>query len=131
MRIQLSDATLYINNEVVPIIPNTLLYTEGKGEQKMRVASVGGGAIEQIFSTDVEGNLSKVNVSIPSDPDSINNARAWKTLLNANLVQIAGKTPDGKTLTRTFTQAAVMNDYEVALGSETDISLEIMSNPAI
>ena len=131
MGIQLSDVTLMINNEVVPVEPNTVVYTEGKGEQKMRAASVGGGAIEQIFSQDVEGSLSKVTVDIPAIIDLIEKARQWKSNLNANLVQLMGSTPDGKTLTRTFTQAAVLNDYEVALGSETSISLEIMSNPAI
>lgn len=128
--IQLSDATLMANNEAVGIIANSLKYTEGFGEQKMRAASIGGGKVEQIFSNDVETSFSSLMFELPATPENIALARSWKANGNQNAFQIAGSTPEGE-VTRTFTQAAILNDYEVAIGSETTIPIEIKSNPAI
>jgi hypothetical protein len=111
--------------------PNSVVFTEGFGEQQIRAGSVGGGAVEQIFSDDVSTKFSTVKWDMPSIIDNIDLARQWKSKLNTNLVQIFGTTPDGKTLSRSFTQAALLGDYEVALGSDTSISTEWKSNPAI
>lgn len=131
MAIQLADAALIANNEVVGIIPNSLKYTEGLGEQEVRTISVGGGKVEQLFANNVETSFSKLNFELPTIPDNIKLARAWKTNQNRNVFQIAGTTADGKSVTRTFTQAAVTNDYEVEVGSETSIAIEVMSNASI
>lgn len=131
MGIQLADAAVIINNDAVAIVPNSLVYTEGFGEQTVKSASIGGGEIELIFSNNIEGKLSKCNFSVYATITDIEKARQWKSGGNTNLVQITGKTTDGKILTRTFTLAALVNDYEVALGSDTEVPLEFMSNPAV
>jgi hypothetical protein len=128
--IQLTDATVLANNTPVPIIPNTLSYTEGLGEQTVRAASIGGGAVEQVFSNDLATSFSSLKFEMPTTVDTIKLARGWKTNSNQNVFQIAGETVDG-TVTRTFTQAAVLNDYEVPIGSDVNISIEITSNPTI
>lgn len=130
MSTQLANALVTVNNVPVPIIPNSLVFTEGLGEQVIRAASVGGGQVQQIYSNNIESNFSKVNFEIPADIDSIASARQWKANGNQNVIQIAGETPEG-TLTRTFTQAAILNDYDVSLGSETTIPVEFKSNPAV
>lgn len=128
--IQLSDATLIANNEPVGVVPNSIKYTEGFGEQKVRPMSVGGGQVEQILADDVESNVSKLMFSLPTTIDNIKLARRWKTNRNQNVFQIAGSTIDGN-LTKTFTQAVITNDYEVAIGSEANIEIEVQSNTAI
>lgn len=131
MPAQLSDATLIANNEAVGVIPNTLKYTEGKGEQEMRTISLGGGKVETLYANNVETSLSNLSFELAVIPENIDLALAWKVNLNRNVFQIAGTTPDGKTVTRTFTGAAVTNNYEVEIGSDTNISIEIMGNAAI
>lgn len=128
--IQLADATILANNEAVAVIPNSVKYTEGLGEQTVRAASVGGGKAEQIFAQNIETSISKLIFLLPTTPESITLARAWKTNGNQNVFQIAGSTAEGD-VTRTFTQASVVNDYEVEIGSETSIEIEVKSNPAI
>ena len=130
MSIQLSDATVLVNDEVVAIIPNTLKFTEGLGEQNVRAASVGGGAVEQVYSNDVETALSKVMFDLPTTPTNVKLARTWKSNKNQNVVAIAGKTAEAD-LTRTFTQAAMTNDPEIEISSEGVINVEFMSNAAI
>ena len=130
MAIQLTDATLLINNESVGIVPNSLKYTEGFGETTMRAMSTGGGRSEPVFANNIETQFSKVMFDMPTTPANIKLARQWKNLQSANVAQIAGETSEGN-VTKTFTQAAVVNDYEVEIGTEGNISIEMQSNSAI
>ena len=127
---QLSNAQVLVNNDVVAIIPNTLSFTEGLGEQSIRAASSGGALTEQVFSDNVEMRYSTVKFEIPPTVENIGKARDWKVNKNQNLIQIAGRTADGL-ITRTFSQAALLSDYEVPLTSDGNITLEWRSNPAI
>lgn len=127
---QLSNAQVLVNNDVVAIIPNTLTFTEGLGEQSIRAASSGGAQSEQVFSDNIEMRYSTVKFEIPPTVENISKAREWKINKNQNLVQIAGRTADG-TVTRTFSQAALLTDYEVPLTSDGNITLEWRANPAI
>ena len=128
---QLSDATILVNNEVVIVVPNSVEFDEGLGEQKVRAGSVGGGQTEQIYARDVETNFSGVKFSLHTTPDNVKLARSWKTNSNQNVVAIAGSTSDGKTMTRTFTQAALTGNYKIPIGTEADIEIEFMANTAI
>lgn len=130
MPIQLSDATVLVNDEVVMIVPNSLKFTEGFGEQAVRTASVGGGAVEQIYSRDVETAYSKVMFDIHTTPANVKLQRDWKSKANQNVVQIAGSTTEGD-MTRTFTGAAMTGDPEIEIGTEGVINIEFMSNAAI
>ena len=130
MAVQLSDPTVMVNNVIVAITPNSLTFTEGLGEQSIRAASGGGGNVEQVYSNNIESNFSTIKFDMPSIIDNIKNHKIWKQGQNQNVVQISGRTPEGD-LTRTFTQAAVLSDTEIALGTDTDVSVEFKANPAI
>lgn len=127
---QLSSPSVIVNNVPVAIIPNTLVFNEGLGEQNMRATSSGGNEVEQVYSDNVEMRSGKVKFEIAPTIENIALARAWKLNRNANLVQVSGRTADG-TLTRTFAQAGLLNDYEVPLGADTNIALEFTSKPAV
>jgi len=120
-----------VNDEPVSIVPNSVVFTEGKGEQKTRAASTGGGEVEQIYSEDVETNFSMVKFQVYNTSDNIKLVRAWKSNRNQNVVEIASKTADGDTLERSFQNAGILNDYEVPLGSETVIEVEFKSDAAV
>lgn len=130
MATQLSDASLIVNNEVWAIVPNSLVFTEGQGEQSIKAASLGGGSVEQIFSHNIETNFSMVKAELYATKDAIEDTKLVKSNLNNNVVQIVGSTPEGS-ITRTFTQAALLTDPEKALGTDTTIPLEFKANPAI
>lgn len=131
MSIALADPSIVVNNEPVSIVPNSVAYDEGLGEQTMRAASTGGGGTEQVFANNVETNFGMVKFALYNDIASIELARSWKTNRNQNVVTMTGKTPDGQSITRSFTQAAILNNYEVALGSDTSFELEFKSNTAV
>lgn len=128
--IVLTTAELVINNQTFPIVPNSLKFTEGLGEQKMSAASVGGGKTIQVYEEDVETNFSKVMFEAHATVENIEKLRDYKTNRNANTIEISGSTPDGKRLTRAFTQAALLGDYEVGIGTEVRIPVEFSANTA-
>lgn len=130
MPIQLTDATLLANDEAVGIMPNSLVYTEGSGEQEIRAMSIGDGKVEQVFSRNLESNFSTLKFELPTTVDNVKLARKWKDNGNQNVFQIVSSTADGE-VTKTFTQAAVTNDYEVPFGTETSIAIEVKANAAI
>jgi hypothetical protein len=127
--IQLTDVTVIVNNETVGIIPNSLSWTEGFGEQAVRAVSIGGGKTEQVFANDLETNYSKVSFELPTTVGNTDLAREWKTNTNANVVSVMAENADGRVV-RTFTQAALTADYEVETGPDANIAIEFMTNSA-
>ncbi len=130
MAVQLANPLVAVNNDPVPVTPNSVMYTEGLGEQTIRAASLGGGQVTPIYSKNIEQNFGSVTFEMPATVPNIGRARQWKANENQNVVTVTGTTPEGS-LTRSFTQAAILNNYEVALGSETNVTIEFKSNPAV
>ena len=128
--IQVTNASIIVNNEAVGIIPNSVEFDEGRGEQTIRVVSTGEGRTEQVYAENLETNLGGVKFSMPSTVENIALALTWKTNKNRNVVAVAGSTTDGD-LTRTFTQAALTANYKIPLGTEADIEIEFMANQPI
>lgn len=123
MPIQISDPSVLINNVAVAIVPNSCVYDEGLGEQEVLVQSAGGGQLQQVFANDVSTNLGMVKFSLQATKQNIDLARSWKANQNRNVVTITAANTDG-TLTRSFTNAAICNAYEVPLSSDGVIELE-------
>lgn len=127
MATQISDPSVLVNNNAVFITPNSLTFTEGFGEQEILVQSAGGGVFDQVFADDIESNYGMVKFSVRATVDNINLARQWKSNKNANAVTITATTVDGS-ITRTFTNCAIVNDYEVALQADGVLELEFKGN---
>lgn len=130
MSVQITDPLVTVNNDSVGIVPNSLTYTEGKGEQSIMAASLGGDQTDQVYAHNIESNFATIKFEMYSTVENIAKADQWKSLRNTNVVQITASNADGN-LTRSFTQAAILNDYEVNLGTEANIAVEFKSNPAI
>lgn len=130
MAVQLTDASVIANNEVVGVTPNSVKFTEGFGEQSVRVMASGGGKTEPVIANNVETNKGKFMFAMPATVDNIKLARQWKSNPGQNVFQVAGSTVEGD-VNRTFTQATVVNDYEVPVATEGDIELEIEGNSPI
>lgn len=123
MFIQISDPSVLVNNVAVAIVPNSLTFDEGLGEQNVLVQSAGGGQLQQVYANDVATNLGMVKFSLQATKANIDLARSWKSSQNRNVVTITAANADG-TLTRSFTNAAICNAYEVPLSADGVIELE-------
>lgn len=124
---QISDPGVQVNNVAVGIVPNTLEFTEGFGEQNVKVQSAGGGILQQVFENNVETNIGMVKFSLFATIDNIEQARQWKANGNLNVVTVTA-VADGKTFTRTFTNAAIVNDYSAQLQADGVIELEFKAD---
>ncbi|UCF50253.1 MAG: hypothetical protein JSU91_01875 [Thermoplasmatales archaeon] len=122
----ISTPSIIINDILYPIVPNTFKYTEGFGEYNMRGSSIGAGQTEVVFSENAEDKMSKVMFELYPTAENIKSIREWKAALNDNLIEVSSDD-----LTRTFTNAALVNDYEVETGADTTISLEFVADPAV
>lgn len=124
----ISTPSLTVNNINLPIVPNSLSYTEGLGEQNVRAQSSGGGGVSVIVAQNVESSLSMVKAEVENTAANIEFLRQVKTNIGANVVAFF----DARVgFTRTIQQATLSNDYEVGLGADTPISIEFKGAPAV
>lgn len=128
MSTQISDAVVDVNNDSVGIVPNSLAFTEGLGEQKILAVSEGGGRVSQVFANDLESNFGMVKFELRATAPNIELARSWKAKGNSNVVIIAGEDLDGNDFVRTYTQASVVGNYEVGIATEGTIAIEFQAN---
>lgn len=120
----LANPTVVINNTSVPVVPNSVKFKEGLGEQNVRTQASGNN-VQTVFSDNAEGKMGMVGFSIYNTPENISLARTWKTNLNENAITLTGTN-----FSRTFTNMALTSDYEVNLGSDTVIDIEFIGDPA-
>lgn len=133
MAVVLANPQVVVNNVALAIKPNSLSFTEGFGEQIVRAASAGGGSVVQILADNIEDNFSEVKFALDPTIEHIGLARGWKTQPGLNVVSVTGTVTDGTdtaTFARSFEKASLTNNYEIALGADTQIDLEFKSNPA-
>jgi len=124
--IALVNPSVLVNNLSVPVVVNSVSYTEGRGEQTVRVQSAGGGSVQSVYSDDVESKLSMVKFAMLPTAENIALVLGWKDNTNANVISITGAG-----LTRSFTNAVLTSDYEVVLGSDTQLDLEFKTDAAV
>lgn len=128
----ISNGTLTVNNSPVAYKPNSLVFTEGAGEQSIMTQSSGGGAVQTVYSNNVETNKSMVKFSILSTAANVDLVKTWKKNFNRNAITVSGSDPvTGAQFTRTFQTMALINNYEVNLVDQGDIALEFEGAPAV
>jgi len=126
--IALANPTVIVNNIHITVTPNSVSYTEGFGAQTIRIRSGGGGAIESVYTENVESNFSKIKFTIYSDVPYLELARGWKVLKNANVIELLDNQLN---FNRIFRFCALITDYDVALGHDSTIELEFHGEPTI
>jgi len=117
----MANPTVEVNNDVIAIVPGSLSFNSGYGENKVKVASAGGNSKELYISQDVETQLGVVTFKLISAKHNIDKIDEWVKLtseLNGNTINLSNAD-----FTRAFTEMAVVNNPEV--GSGTDAEVEI------
>lgn len=125
---QIAAPQLMLNNVNIAIIPNTFKYTEGLGEQTMKTASAGGGAVVQVTADDASKKKSKAEFQFYADASLIELALSVKQNLNRNVLS---GTDSQSSWSRTFQQAMLVNDYEIETGPDGKMTLQFESLPCI
>jgi hypothetical protein len=126
---EITTPTIVINNIPVFIVPNSFEFTEGTGEQAMRVASAGGASTVSVYSDDVKTHLSEVKFKVYSVDASIDNIKIWKANRAENVITASANVTGD--FTRTFNGAALLNEPKVTLGADSTVDFEWKSSPAV
>lgn len=124
----ISTPSVIINNIPIGIVPNSLKFTEGFGEQTMRTQSAGGGTVDVVYSLNAESLMSKVSFEMINTAENVALARGWKSNLNDNAISLIDSATG---FSRNFANMALTTDYEVNLGADTTISIEFMGDRAV
>jgi len=121
------DATLYVNNNVVAYVANTLKTTSGKGERTVDAQVSGAGATENVTSEDVSTKKSKVMFDLKSTVENKTLARTWQNNFDANVIRVV----HGSGASYIYQNATVINDPEFDLGVDGNASLEFEGLPEV
>jgi len=119
------NPTLIIDNLVVAYVPNSLSFSEGLGEQKLRVQTGGGGTIQNVLADDITKRQAKVKFKIEPTANNLAFVRAIKANLDGHVITLSDTD-----FTRTITGAILVSDYNIELGADSEVELEFMGNPA-
>ena len=128
---QLTDALVHINNVQQAIVPGSFSFTPGFGERSILAESQGGGRVSQVFATNQATAFSRVKLALYVTPENEKRVRDWINRRNRNVIQAVSADDEGNRLTRTFTQAAVMNDPEIGFSVDSTIVIEFQANQSV
>ncbi len=115
-----------INGIPIGIKPNSFSYKEGFGDRTVRTKSTGGGATELVITTDVSTKRGMVKFTVYTEDTSVELIRQWLVNVNANIIQSADTG-----FVRSFTNAVIKTDPEIALGADGEVALEWETDTAV
>lgn len=117
---------ILVNDVSIPIKANSVKYSKGLPEYKIRIASAGGSRTETVFTKDIETAFSMISFSMLTTKEAIEFAEAWKLNENTNVVQWVDVGID-----KTFNDAAIINKIEVNIGVDGDFEVTFNGSEAI
>lgn len=120
----ISAPTLIINNDTIPIVPNSLKYDAGEGEINVRAASTGGGGVESIHTINAESKISKVMVDVYLTADMDKNILGWKNRIGTNSITFTQTIGATDFISRSFDEISLTNAVERDAGADGVTSLE-------
>lgn len=121
---QLSTVQLVVDNDPVSYVPNTLSYNEGLGEQTVKSQNA-----TLTNAVNLETLVGMVKFDLTSTIENINLAKKWKTQGKSSagaLISMAS----GKSFSKSFTNMALTNNYEIPLSQDGQFTLEFSGSPA-
>ena len=127
----LNDPQVTLNDELLPIVGNSVSFTTGDGERSIKAAGTGGGRGVLTISENVETKISTAKFSVFTTVRNVDTIEQAIKRLNNNVLVLAGTDPFGNNLRKTFTNATIMNNPEFTLQSDGQIDVEISSDPVV
>ncbi len=124
MAVAISVPTVVVNNETIAIVPNSLKYDAGEGEQKVRAASTGGGGSEPVHTADAESKFSKVMFDVYLTTDIDNKISGWKNRIGRNSIEFTQVVGATDFVSRAFDQMSLVPSIERDAGADGVTSLE-------
>ncbi len=121
----LTNPAVVVNGQPVAIKPNSFSYKDGFGEYKTRVQTAGPGSVENVTTEDVETQFGMVKFTLITTTENIDLVRQWKVNFDQNAI-----TATSADFSRSFGNAILMTDVEIAAGQDGEFEVEFTSKRA-
>lgn len=117
----MANPTVEVNNDVVAIVPGSLIFNPGSGENKVSVASAGGRSKEIYIAQDVTTQLGMVTFKLITSEGNVDSITKWLNLsdLNGNTITLV----DGG-FTQEFSEMFVVNNPELTTGPDGEVEVK-------
>lgn len=124
--VALSVPTIKVNNDVVPIVPNTFKYVSGDGETTVRAASTGGNNAVSVHTQNAETMFSKIMFSVHVTLDLIPKIRDWKADIGGVRVEASQQGLNGADdFSVAFKGVSMTNDPDINAVADGVIEIEM------
>ncbi len=121
---QISDPSVVVNDITVNVVPNSVAYKSGKGEQSVKVQSAGNGLVSVVTSTNVETKKGMVKFSVYSTEQAIALKELWQSNGGGNVIELGS-------VNLTMAQGTMVNDPEITLSDDGKVELEFQGAPLV
>ena len=121
---QISDPSVVVNDITVNVVPNSVSYKSGKGEQSVKVQSAGNGLVSVVTSTNVETKKGMVKFSVYSTEQAIQLKELWQSNGGGNVIELGS-------VNLTMSQGTMVNDPEITLSDDGKVELEFQGAPLV
>jgi len=122
----LSNPTVEVNDDVITILPNSLVYKEGQGDANVRAESAGGNSIEVVVTDNAETKKSMCKFKFSNTDTHLKQVKEW----------LAARTNGGVTISLSegtiqvpFRSMIMLTDPERAVGADGEIEVEFEGPP--
>ena len=123
----IATPTIQVNNETISIIPNSFKYKNGRGERTIRTQSSGGSAVDVVMTENAETKKSMATFEMLNTAKNISLVEDWQDALNANAITASD---NNQNFTKSFANMTVINDPEIGLAQDGNISIEFEGSAA-
>jgi len=121
---QISDPSVVVNDITVNVVPNSVSYKSGKGEQSVKVQSAGNGLVSVVTSTNVETKKGMIKFSVYSTEQAIALKELWQSNGGGNVIELGS-------VNLTMSQGTMVNDPEITLSDDGKVELEFQGAPLV
>lgn len=124
----LATPQVFVNDQLVLILPNSLSITNGRGERTVRAQSGGGGTVGWVTSENIETRFSDVKFKVITTVSAEKTFLAWVDNGFNNTVKVI----DAQGFTKYFGGAGILNgNQEIAIGVDASFDVEFRSQSAV
>lgn len=122
----ITNPTLFVNDNPVKYIPNTIEWKDGDGEVVVRTETTGGGNTENVYVEDITTRKGMVKFELLMNTENDTDTRTWKRNRENNTVKLVFGD-----WSKVFPKAVIIGDVDKNAGMEGKLTVEFESGTAI
>ena len=120
----ITTPTVEVNNDIIAIVPNSLVSRGGKGTKTVRPQSSGGGNVEMVISEDATTKKSYIKFELMPTSANIDLIKSWQDSITGVAIGISDSSYN-----ESYRNMVMINDPDLNLTAEGTIECQFEGNP--